>query len=368
MCVMEVGQDMLNRSAARAGARRQQQIMNEMTGVQRDEFDRRMRYAAESDVRTGGLLDRQYADTSALEDRTFAEMLEQDRAGYDDQLGIGRAAFDTRMLADNGLITEGRRIRLEQNAISNAERDRQRGFQGQADDLAAALPGRIGFDAQRAAAIGATARRAAIADEAMTGPVAPGVKGLDPMTAAMIASETSRGQGEAATDARSAAAFSARGDAFAGAERDLGSFADALSSLTQRAQLSRASLGDELAVGSTERAQAGDRRDFAVSLGDRTADQRGRTEGNYRDAMRSTISGSAERLGDALGRFFDRSLGSEDTMTSGLIGSSNRYEGTRVQLGNYRMGNTTAYSPLGNLVGMINAAGQRAVSAMAGGG
>lgn len=341
--------------------------MNRATGVQRDEFDRRTGFANESDGRIDSLLDRQYRDTSGLQERTFAEMLDQRRAGFDEQQGFDREGFDGATLADQGLVTENRRIRLEQRAIADAEQARQRGFQGQADDLAAALPGLVGFNAQRRGATDATAVRSAAAQAAVSPALAPR-KGMDAMTAALTASEGNRGQAEGMTDALSAASFAGNSDAFQGAERQLGSFVDGLAALTSRARLSRASLDDELAVGGTEREQAGARRDFSADLSGRTADARSGVASNYRGQIGNAISGNADQLGDALSRFFGGSLSSEGGRADGLMGSSNRFENARTGLSNYKIGKTTAYSPLGNTLKTINDAAKEAARAANGGG
>lgn len=345
------GSMLADRSAASAAAARQQQLSNRATAMQAAEFDRRMGYVRGSDRRTDALLTRQYGDTAGLEDSTFGYMLGQNQAGFDEQSGIAARAFDEQMAATGGLMTAQRDARLRQRATSEAERNKQLAFQEQSDSLAAALPGAIGADAQTASRATALAGRNGATLDAVTGPTGPQIRigGGDVIDRA-FGRQAQRGMGEALTDAGGANRISSYGDAFAGSERKLGDFATAIDALTAKAALSRAPLAEQLAVDDLSRNQAQQRYDFATGLSSSTAGQEASAADARRTGLINARSAYAGKQGDMLSNYFGNALGSEQTYTGNMIGSSSQYENKLTNLANYKIANTTGYSPLGDIL------------------
>ena len=346
-----------DRSAGKAAARRQQQLSNQATQMQAAEFDRRMGYVRGSDTRTDALLTRQYGDTAGLEDSTFGYMLGQNQAGFDEQAGIAARAFDEQMTATGGLMTAQREARLRQRATSEAERNKQLAFQGESDTLAAALPGAIGSDAQSAGRATALAGRNGGVLDAITGATGPQIRvgGGDVIDRA-FGRQAQRGMGEALTDAGGANNIAAYGDAFAGSERKLGDFATAIDALTAKAALSRAPLAEQLAVDDLSREQAQQRYDFATGLSSSTAGQEASAADARRTGLVNARSAYAGKFGDMLSTFFGNSLGSEQSYTGNMVGSSSNYENKQTNLANYKISNTTGYSPLGDILRLASTA------------
>lgn len=338
----------LDNRAEKKNQQAKQQIMNADTARSAAEFDRRMRDVGLSDGRITDLQRQEYSQTSSLEDDVFQFLMGNSAEGATEQLSIAAKAFDDQNSAFGGLMTATRKARLEQRIASDAEQARQAAIQGQADALASGLPQKVGFAAQQASYADALDQRVALAKGAMTEAApAPGFAGrADPTLARAFEQEAKRGYGEALTDATNSAAVAARGDAFMGAERDLGDFAGAIDQMTQKAAISRSALPYELEVGATEKRNAQDAFDFGVENIEKSADARSGALQTYRSQRGDAQSNFGDRMGQALDKFFGRSYDSEGTYIDRLVNSSQQLDSKLTNLANFKMGNTTNFSPL----------------------
>lgn len=380
----------LDNSAAKKQARLQQELLNKGAALSRDEFDKRMATIGGSDQRLLDLARRQPAETGAEEDSRFKFLLDNDRQGFDEaeaisnetadeRLGIESGAFDEQMSAAGDLITAQRASRLKNQAVSEAERQRQRGFQGDADEVTGALPGQIGFDAQTAGRSRAFGDRSALirANTTAAGPGPAFAK--DPALAGAFAAQDQRGTGEGLGDALGAAKFSSYGDAYRGAERGIGQAADDISALTSKAAFSRDALPAELGVGKLEASQAGERADFATELSSSLATKRDGIAGDrgqrrtgvseqYRGAQADSRTNNSNSIMKMLDDYFGGTMDAEQGFINGASGISRALEEKLLSLNNFKMGNTKVTSPLAKVVGFVDAAGDKAASAMMGGG
>ena len=367
-----------NHRSQRSLAKAQTAQSNRTAALQAAEFDKRMGLVNQSDARIDQLVRDQYREVSGLEDETFSWMLNNDRAGFDEQMGLNARGFDVtqtiagkafsdQMDAFGDLITAQRAARLEKQAFTEAEEARQKVYQDRADLMAGALPGEIGFDAQQIAFGDALDRRTDFAagniGPRSTSPVPAG----DPTVAAMFDNALTRGHGEAAASARSGANLAAYGDALTASDRKLADFGDDIAVMTRQAATSRAPLSLEQAIADLVSDNAAEAYDFKVDTLGNIADQRigaetrytgqqADTLGDYRVASGNTRERYATNFGDALTEFYDRNFQSEGTYTDRLIGSSNNYEGKIVNLGNYRMSAMQPNTLLGDLLDVAGTA------------
>lgn len=405
MC--DLAADYMDSKAADKQFKLQQANYEKSVGAQRQGFDQRQGYLTESTGVTNGLLDREFADTRANQDKTFADlmgvkkdtygetaalrdqtfdfMLGQNRTGFDEQQTIAGKAFDDQMAEMGGLMTTTRRVRLEQQATVEAERARQQALQGEADGWAFALPDKIGFTAQETARVGDEAARNAFArlNTSAADTTAPG--GSDPQMAAMFARMAADGvaAGQAETAAgNKLSAYSAGG---ALAEREMRAMGDAVRGINARSRLSEAPLAAELGVGDIERANARDLADWTTSLIASKAGQDSTRMANYRSAITGaegdyagfkgdTIRGYGVEIGDALSRFgqnadrtltdyYGRNLDAEARRFGALTDASSRAEQARIDALNYKSRNTTVTSPLATFIRTSNNSARQAAAA-----
>lgn len=344
---MSIITDVLDFGAKKKAKKKQAQIAAETSRKDAAEFDRRMTGVNASDLRLDALSDAQYADMSGLEDETFAWMLGNNQQGFDEQQTVAGKALDEQMGALNGLMTSQRKARLEAAAASEAERNRQLAIQAQADTLASAVPGDIGFEAQTQSFGDALARRTAFTAANTTGPTARNLgPNADPLIAREYEKQAQRGYGEALTDATAGSRVASYSDAFVDSERKLGEFAGAVSDLTNKAAISRSALPYELGVSALDKNQAKERYAEQGDMISGDADRRARAMGDFRDNNANARENYGRDYGSALEDYFGKQFGSEGNYVDRLMGSSTNYTNKVVNLGNYKMANTTAYSPL----------------------
>lgn len=372
--------------AARKENKLKQKLLDKGADISRAEFDKRMSEILASDARLLDLSQKGYTDAAANEDATFADLLTNAQVGFDEQstivdetaaerMGVQKSAFDQQMEALGGLMTAQRGARLKMQEASAAERERQQALQGQADELADALPEQIGFNAQEQARQKAFADRLSLINETTTAPTGPAwAKGAAGAYANADAAATAVGQGDAAAAAR----VSSYGDAFQGSERTMGGFADDIAGLTRKAELSRSALPAELGVGKLEGEQAKERADFAVALAKEMGDRRDKiaadrgegrtaTSKTFRGALGSARESFGTRRGSSIDNLYDRLFSAESGYISGVSGSSQNLENKLVGLNNFKMGNTTVTSGVANALREVEAA-VKAAYGMPGGG
>ena len=361
---------LLDSGAAKKENRLKQGLLDKGATISREAFDSRMKDIRLSDARLLELARRGYTDTAANEDQTFADLLTMSREGFDEDLAITdetatnrlntqKTAFDQQMEALGGLVTAQRGARLKMQEARTAEVERQKGFQAEADGLAEALPGEIGYGAQETARGAAFADRLALIQDSISNVTGPAwATGAD---GAAYTANAQRGRDVAVGDASAAARVSAYSDAYQGSERRMGRFADDLGELTAKAQLSRSALPAELGVGKLEGEQAKERADFGVALAREMGDRRDQIEAD-RGAGRSRVSrnftgartgarrGYGDNRGRTLDRYFDAQTGAETDFISGLSEASRSLESRLLGYNNFKMGNTRVTSPLANTI------------------
>lgn len=357
----------LDYGAAKKNQKRQNEIARRTSALDAAEFDTRMGYARDSYGRMDELTRRQYGDASALEDETFSFLLNNRRGGFDEQQGLARTAFDGQMDLLDGLMTTQRGARLEAQALREAENARQAGYQGGADDLSRALPGKIGYDAQTAAAADALARRVQFTDANTTPTEAMAFGDKDSVLARAFRAENARGLTEARTDAVNAAGLDARGDAFAGAGREIIDFAGAVGKLGRQAANSRAALPAEMEGVRVGRDMAEERYGAESGLIDRYATQRGGALGDFREGEAGARVDFADKSGGVLADYYGRTLGGENSYIDRMMGSSNTYTNKVTNLGNFKMQNTSTFNPWSSVLKELESSAAKAMSAGAGG-
>lgn len=309
------------------------------------EFDRRMAETRLSDARLAELENKRFAENGALEDSQFGYALNNSRLGFDEQQTIAGKAFDDQMTALGGLMTSRREARLMDAAAVEAEQNRQKAVQDQADQLAGALPDKVGFDAQQQSFAEALASRGALRTANTSAITAPGLAGGSDRLRAEMEGQIGRGRQEAATDAGNADRLAARGDAFRGAERDLGSFASAIGDLTTKANISRQPLAMERGVASLVGAQGQDTYDAEQSLlSDRASRQAGILS-DYRGNLADAQSTYGSNWGKALQDFYDTKMGAEADYIGQLTGNSKTWESKLANTTQWRINNMSTFSP-----------------------
>lgn len=379
---MSIITNLLEASAAKKENRLKQKLLDQSATISRDIFDTRMTDVRASDARTLDLNRRGYDAQSGNQAKTFADLLANSTAGFDEQTGIAdetfndrqaieRTAFDQQMEALGGLVTAQRGARLKMQEAAASERQRQRAFQGEADDLAAALPGQVGFDAQAVGRDAALADRLAlIQDTVSRGEVPAWAK----TAAGAFAAAQGRGYAESMGDATATAKVSAYGDAYQGAERTMGRTADDISGLTRKAEISRQALPAELGVGQLEGEQGKERADFATALAKEVGQRRdqivadrgegrSRASERYRGATDQTRSRFGEQMQGVFDDYFGGSIDAEGRFISGITGASTNLENKLLNLNNFKMNNTRVTSPLANTLRAF----EQAAAAAAGG-
>lgn len=361
----------LDSNAAKKENKKKQQLLDYGATLTRDEFNRRMAEILASDDRILDLSREEYGQTAAAEDATFADLLGLAGQGFDERLtisdqtadartGVAKDAFDQQMLALNGLMTQSRGAKLMQQQAAEAERVRQKAFQDQADSLAEALPGQIGYDAQDIARQQSLADRVALIEASTSKPAAP-VWARDGAAGEAFAAQDARGTAVGQGDAKAAARVSSYGDAFQGAERNMAGFADDIGALGQKAQISRSALPAELGVGGLKARQAQERADFATSLAremgdryDQIAADRGRvrqdTSAEYFGQNTNARERAGQNTSDLLSKYFGDMFGAEGGFINGLTAASQNLESKLLNLNNFKMGNTSVTSPLANTI------------------
>lgn len=382
---MSILTNLLDAHAAKKENKAKQKLLDRGADLSRDEFNRRMAEIGLSDTRMLDLSKRGYTDQAANEDATFADLLANAAGGFDQQttisdetanerLGIEKTSFDTQMDALGGLMTAQRGARLKMQEASEAERQRQLAFQNQADDVATALPGQIGYDAQEAARADSLAGRLSLLNANAPGANVPAwAKGA----AGAYAAEDQRGRDVGLGDALASAKVSSYGDAFQASERGIGRAADNISELTTKAGISRSALPAELGVGKLMAEQAGERANFATALAKSMGEKRGdiaadRGSGRmdvsktYTDATGKARGDFGEKRGSTLADYFDKMFGAESGFINGVSGTSQNLENKLLNLNNFKMNNTSVTSPLANTLRAIEDAMAKAAAGGAG--
>ncbi len=367
-----------NHLSQKALTKEQTRQSNRTAALSGREFDTRMGLVRGSDTRVDDLLQRQYRGISGVEDETFQFLLDNNRGGFDEQLDLDRSnfdlthtiagdAFNAQLAALQGMITTQRQARLEKQAFTEAEEKRQKAIQDRADQMAEALPGEVGFDAQQLAYGDALDRRTEFAKANMTAPSGVPVNAEDPVIASLFGRASEKAYGDALTTATSDAGLASYGDAFAASNRKLSTFASDIDRMTRQAATSREPLTFEQAIAEIVRRNAteayefqsdmlGRTADMRINAADRYADRRGGAMNDYRVNSGEARRDYATNYGSALSNFYDRSLGSESIYTDRLMGSSRDYESKAVNLGNWRMQNTRPNTLLSDLVDVASAA------------
>lgn len=379
----------LDNKAIKKENKLKQATLNRGADLSREAFDGRLRELGLSDTRIADLLRKEYGEGAANEDASFKDLLENNQAGFDEQvgisnttaderLGIEKSAFDDQMEALGGLMTAQRGARLKMQEASKAERDRQQGFQAQADELAGALPGQIGYDAQEAGRAVAFGSREGLIRANTSATDTPAYARKDPTLAGAFATQDARGTTAGLGDALGQARISSRSDAYQEAERNIGDFATDISGLTSKAALSRSALPAELGVGKLEGEQAKERSDFATALaqefgGKRSdivserGDRLSSTASDYRNNVATARSGFADKMQKVLGEYYGGQFDAEGNYIAGVSNASTNLESKLLNLNNFKMNNTLVTSPLANTIRLVDAAADKAAKAAAGG-
>lgn len=332
-------------------SRAQQRQLDKNAAFSKAEFDKRMGDVNASDARIRELLDKQYADFSGNEQAAFDFALGQSDQGFNEQLGVAGKAFDEQIAALGGLMTAKRAATLKMQQASEAERARQMEFQGQADALAADFPGKIGFAAQEADRAASIASRGAMIQANTSTDAAPAYA-KDARSAAYGMNEAARARTEGVGDSMAAAKLAGYRDAFTGSERKLGDFAQSISDLTQKAQLSRAPLSKELAVGKTMMGNAQEDYDWTSKFSSDQADKTASMLGTRRAQLTDAGNNYYSNMGNAQDRFYNGSLDNENSFIDRIMGTSTNYENKITNLNNFKMANTTYDSTFADLLGM----------------
>lgn len=390
MGLLSVVGSVLNHGAAKKEARIKQQLLDQAATISGTEFDKRMAALGGSDTRTTDLLNGQHTEEGQNADQTFAYLLDQAQKGFDEQQQIDSSGFDARyantnaafgqqMDAQNELMTAQKAARAQSQQASEAERQRQLAFQGQADELSRALPGQIGYDAQMAGRQTALGGRSDLIKSAMTDVVAPSFAGGDPTVSGAYAAAAGRGASAGLGDALRSADLSSYGDAYQGAGRQLGSFASDVAGITTKAGISRSALPSELNVGKVQAANAQDQYDFASGLAKdmgaardqilaENTTRQGTTASNYRSANTSAENNFSTAFQNMLENYYGNRLNSESNYINGVATSSTDLENKLLNLNNYKLTNTSVTSPLGSTLKTIDKVGQQVAAAAAKGG
>lgn len=380
----------LNSGAAKKEAALKQQLLNESAGITRDEFDRRARELGLSDAAISQMLDAQHTEGAANEDKSFSYLLDQAKQGFDEQQQLSgdvagqryaneNQSFGQQMSALDTLMTAQKSARMASQAASDAERARQLQIQGQADELSAALPGKIGYDAQTAGRQQAFGDRSALIKNTASVVAAPTFAGADPTVSGAYAAQADRGSAAGLGDALNQAGLASYGDAFQGAQRTMGGFADDVAGLTTKADISRSALPAELGVGKLGADNAKQRYDFASTLAKDMGDRKDQILADYgqaqsgsmssnRDNIRGAATTYAEQMAKMLDDYYGRKMDSQSNYINGFVNSSQSLESKLLNLNNFKMGNTSVTSPLASTVKMIDKAGEQAAAMMVKGG
>jgi hypothetical protein len=319
MSLLSLGLDSMAKKKAN---KKQAKLIDKNTALMGQEFDKRDLIARQSDDRISNLVNREYGDQSKLADSTFSYLLGQNQTGFDEQQTIAKKAFDEQMGAFGGLMTAKRASRLEQIDASERERARQQAFQSQADDLAAALPGQIGFDSQQEGRANAFADRSAFINKNTTAPAEAPSFARDPRLAGAYAGANQAGVQSGVGDALHSATLSSYRDAYQGSERDLADFASAIDTLTNKAEISRSALPAELAVGGAKAKNAQDTYDATIDFSKGNAERTADTAKNYRDALTASKQQNSDALAQAFDNYFGRQYSTENNLVGNLLDAS----------------------------------------------
>lgn len=303
--------------------------MDANTAAQGAQFDRRMGYTRDSDKRVMDLLQRQYGDTSALEDTTFDFVLDQ-----------SKQRADSVDLAARGLITETQKNANSRVALRGAEAARQSGYLDKIAANIATAANDVGFAGQQGYAADALTGRMGVMDKA----IGPASESMATPTADALVQGAMASRAGAARDAgmKQGAALSK-----VGSYEDASSWADQLQkaafdrsdTIKGRADLSQAFSGREVGAVDASDELALHHADFAKGLAEWLESQRVGAQGDY----------ATKTAGD-LDSYYGRSFGSEADFTQGMVGSSQHLEDTNTNLANYVIGNTSANHTFGDLL------------------
>jgi hypothetical protein len=334
------GANMMAQSNARKA---QQATSNANTARQAGAFDERMQLAGASDQRVMGIEQKQYQQTSDLENNTFATLLKyaQDHA-------------DDNALEDKGLVTAQRQLNNQAIQTKTLEAANQSGYlqkmtQQVADAVSSAMPG-----SQAAMTTANFAQRMKLMGTALAAnPGAAPSLTADDLVKQAYAARQDAANATIAKEAQAGSFVNATKNSASWADQLLSQGAQSANLTANRAALSKSLEGNELASNTASDQLAQAHASFAKGLNDWTLGQK--------NAAENTYSGQA---GQTLSDYFDRSLQSEKDYSSGLIGANTAADATDTALANYKVGNTTANTNIGDALltaGKLAAAGAGAV-------
>jgi hypothetical protein len=344
----------LDNGAAKKKEAAQAALTAKSLATQKAGFDTRLAQSNTSDANILDTLRKEHGDSSKLASDTFNTDLGLSKDNFDQQHTTASKAFSDQIDQLGGLMTAQRAARLKQQDASLAERDRQTGFQSSADALAKALPGKIGADAQSAGMTAALARREALLGKTTTPAPSPDGLGFggndDPLVAAAYKAQAERGSAQGREQNSAAAKLAAYADAFSGANRDMGTFADKLGGLTTQAELSRSALPDELATGNLDKSQAQARYDFASQLTGNVASQKEAATGARASGMTGATDAYGAGIGGANNNYYGTKLSGLNDFITALNTNSDNAENRSVALNNGQAAAMTASDPMATLL------------------
>lgn len=315
-----------NAMAQSSARKSQQKTMNANTAAQAASFDQRMALASGSDERTMDLVQRQYGDTSGLQDTTFDYLLNQSQERADSQ-----------DLAAKGLITAQTQNNQERVQTKAAEAAQQSGF---ADRLMTQVSEGIRAATSQFAQAGKFGGdRLDLIKSALGGPSTGAPAGADELVQRAYADRAQAAHDTALSEGAAGAQVGGMQDASSWAGQIMDNKSRAVDRIQGRAALSKAQLGDELANVDASDQLAANHASFAGNLAEWLEGQKTNAWQTY-----------AQNEGSALDSYYGNSLGSEGEYTQGMIGSNQHQDDTRTSLANYKIGNTQANTTFGDLL------------------
>lgn len=353
------------RADARA-QRRQTQAANAILArilpVQTSEFNNRYNLTNQLNQLLMDTEANRYNDVGSREITTRGQLgdesirrFDEQAAAVDDQVATNRTSV-RQLLDEVQAATEG--------GISafRGERDRQRGYQGTADTIAAALAPQLGAAPDAARRAAAVTGRVNLADTAIG---AADTGGYAPETHSRVMSEFARrgtdARATAMDDAAKTADVGSYEDSRAEADRTIAQFGDVMSRLRTQAATSRAALPSELAVfdrrgqGAVSAFNGRDALSSLIASGTRDIADR------YRTGRMAAIEDAGAGDVASASNLFQRLMGTAQESFGGRINASERYENLFSNLMNQTaarvMGSTPSPSPLTGIGALLQGAG-----------
>ena len=352
---------LLNRGAEKKAQKARDAIAARLLGAQKAAFDTRYGLTNELNTALSGLETRRFNEVSGAETALRGDIGNESVTRFDEQ-----ADATGRQIAENRATSAGFGTTLSSLfnrgvATSEAERDRQLGFQGAADVAGAALPMDIGAAAQAATRAASKLRRdnvsaTTISPPALDGPQADRLPG-DPLTAAAFAQAGQRAFDIATARTGAANEVASYDDGVSAADRAISAFTDRTGRLRTQAETSRAALGSEIDVIGLLRNLAATRATEAADTSE--LDARGTIDisDRYRGGRIAAASDAGEANITSLADLFQRLNGTLRTGYGGQIEANRDYENRLTSLLQGAIGGVRGSSPLGSLLTTIGDAG-----------